>query len=52
MQPKPGATTSFEAVAETHGAAGLQQWIDDFGESVEWLTSEFWQHRPDLSYVP
>ena len=52
MEPKPGAPGSFEAFRETHGAAGLQQWIDDFGESVEWLTSEFWQHRPDLSYVP
>ena len=41
MEPEPGAPGSFEAFRETHGAAGLQQWIDDFGESVEWLTSEF-----------
>ena len=52
MQPNPGAKTSFEAVAETFGSAGLQQWIDSFGESVEWLKSEFWQYRPDLSHVP
>ena len=52
MQPKDGVKTSHEAVTETFGSGGLHQWIDSFGESVEWLKSELWQHRPDLSYVP
>lgn len=49
---EPGSRSSFEAMRETFGEAGLQAWIAAFGESVEWLTSEFWRHRPDLSYTP
>ena len=49
---EPGNRSSFAAMSETFGEAGLEAWIAAFGESVEWLTSEFWRHRPDLSYAP
>ena len=48
----PGVRTSYDAMRATFGEAGLQAWIASFGESVEWLTSTLWRHRPDLSYVP
>lgn len=49
---QPGGPKGFQAFADTFGDAGLQSWLESFGESVEWLTSEFWQYRPDLSHVP
>ena len=52
MKPAPGTLNGFDAFSQTFGAAGLEQWMEGFGESVEWLTSEFWQYRPDLSHVP
>ena len=52
LRPRPGATGGFAAFAETFGEAGFEQWMARFGESVEWLTSEYWRYRPDLSYVP
>ena len=48
----PLSPSSFQAVRETHGEEGLQEWIDDFAESVGSVTSNLWQHRPDLSYAP
>ena len=51
-QSAPGVRTSYDAMRATFGEAGLQAWIASFGESVEWLTSTLWRHRPDLSYVP
>ena len=49
---QPVLASSFQAMAKTYGDEGLQSWIDSFGESVESVKSELWQHRPDLSYVP
>lgn len=49
---EPGSRSSYDAMTETFGAAGLEAWIASFGESVEWLTSELWQYRSDLSHVP
>lgn len=49
---EPGPRSSYDAMRATFGEDGLQAWVAAFGESVEWLTSEFWQYRPDLSYVP
>ena len=48
----PHSPSSFRAVRETDGEDGLQEWIDDFAESVSEVTSNLWQHRPDLSYAP
>lgn len=48
----PGGAVNYGPFIATHGEAGLEQWIDMFAQSVEWLTSEFWEYRPDLSHLP
>ena len=48
----PGGAVNYDPFIATHGQAGLERWIEMFAESVDWLTSEFWEYRPDLSYIP
>ena len=48
----PGGAVNYDPFIATHGQAGLERWIEMFAESVDWLTSEFWEYRPDLSYTP